>query len=242
MTVKDYMVYTALQIANDNSYGYSNRWPDNKFGEGNDPKNGDCGAFNSHCLNLALAQIGVKESRYYEPIGNYQLYNEEYLLKYCDRYAYADIRNAPGDILTNKGHTVMVTSIDPDMITHARNDDDGVSGDWTTGREILTQRLYDGDWKWIFRLKPKYNLPIPVPEPDPEPEPESDEKKEEEKEMFSDVNEKTSGYAAIKWCYENGIVKGFKDGTFRPTEPPTRAGVCIIVYRLFKLLYKLLKK
>lgn len=229
MTVKDYMVYTALRIANDNSYGYSNRWPDNKFGEGNDPQNGDCGAFNSHCLNLALAQIGVKESRYYEPQGGWSIYNEEYLLKYCNRYDYATTRNEVGDILISGGHTVMVTGVDPDMITHASNDYDGKSGD-SNGKEILTQRIYGSNsyWHYIYRLKPEYNKEIP----EPKPEPSGDD------DMFSDVTKNTSGYAAIKWCYENGIVKGFKDGTFRPTDSITRAGVCIMIYRLYKLLKK----
>lgn len=60
------------------------------------------------------------------------------------------------------------------------------------------------------------------PEPTPEP-----------KITFSDVTTKTSGYKAIMWAAENGIVKGYKDGTFRPNEPCTRAQVCVMLWRMF---------
>ena len=166
MNVKEFMVKFARQIADDNSYGYSNDWPNNRFFVDNTPKDGDCGAFCSAVLNEGLKQIGITETRYYEPQGGWSIYNEEYLLKYCDRYNYNDTRNEPADILINGGHTVMITATDPDYITHARNDDDGKSGDWTTGKEIVTQRLYDGGWHYIYRLKDKYNKEITGPEPE----------------------------------------------------------------------------
>ena len=165
MKVKEYMIKKAIEIANDNSYGYSNKWPNNKFGEGSDPKNGDCGAFCSYCLNQALAQIGINTNEYYEPQGGTAIYNEAYLLKYCDRYAYDDERNQPGDILISGGHTVMVTAVDPDYITHASNDYDGVSGD-SSGKEICTIRLYNGGWRYIYRLKDQYNKDIDAADSD----------------------------------------------------------------------------
>ena len=160
MNVKEYMIKTALEIANNNKYGYSNNWPNNKFGEGAAPYDGDCGAFCSYCLNQALKQIGINTNEYYEPQGGTAIYNEAYLLKYCNRYNYTGTRNEPGDILISSGHTVMVTAIGTDYtkdtITHASNDYDGKSGD-SSGKEIRSQTLYDGGWRYIYRLKDEYN-------------------------------------------------------------------------------------
>ena len=162
MTVKEYMIATALNTAADNRYGYSNAWPQNRFDD-DTPYDGDCGAFCSFCLNEALKQIGINSGEYYEPQGGWNIYNEAYLLKYCDRYGYEDTRNEPGDILINGGHTVMITSTDPDKITHASNDYDGMSGD-SSGQEIRTQNLYDGGWHYIYRLKDEYNREIGSPD------------------------------------------------------------------------------
>ena len=48
---------------------------------------------------------------------------------------------------------------------------------------------------------------------------------------FSDVDSSTSGYKAILWAINEGIIKGFDDGTFRPTEPVTRAQVVMMLWR-----------
>ena len=58
------------------------------------------------------------------------------------------------------------------------------------------------------------------------------------KKTFKDVTEKTSGYKQIMWAAENGIVKGYKDGTFRPSEPCTREQMCVMLYRLYNGLIK----
>lgn len=50
---------------------------------------------------------------------------------------------------------------------------------------------------------------------------------------FSDVTDKTPGHADIEWAAENGIVKGFADGTFRPEGSVTRAQMCIMLHRLY---------
>lgn len=159
MRVKDLMVGIALDMAADNRYGYSNDWPNNRFGDDATPFDGDCGAFCSFCLNEALKKIGINETRYYEPQGGWSIYNEEYLLKYCNKYSYNGTRNKVGDILISGGHTVMVTAVDPDYITHAAGNYDGRSGD-SSGREIRTQALYRGDWHYIYRLKEEYNKEI----------------------------------------------------------------------------------
>ena len=49
---------------------------------------------------------------------------------------------------------------------------------------------------------------------------------------FSDVNSKTKGYNEIMWASEMGIINGFSDGTFRPTESITRAQTAVMIWRL----------
>ena len=49
--------------------------------------------------------------------------------------------------------------------------------------------------------------------------------------MYSDVETNRGSYKAIKWATEQGIVKGYKDGTFRPTEPCTREQVVTMLWR-----------
>ena len=53
---------------------------------------------------------------------------------------------------------------------------------------------------------------------------------------YKDVNTKTSGYKAIMWATEQGLVKGYDDGTFRPDEPLTRRQMCVIMQRLVEKL------
>ena len=52
---------------------------------------------------------------------------------------------------------------------------------------------------------------------------------------FSDIGkyaETTDTYKAILWCYTNGIVKGYSDGTFRPDNAIVRKDTMIMLYRL----------
>lgn len=158
MTVAEYMANLALQMAANDKYGYSNKWPENRFDD-NTPYDGDCGAFVSFCLNSALEQIGISEHQYYEPQGGYNIYNEAYLLKYCERYFYGSRELRRGDIIISGGHTVMVTRTDPDYVTHASMDYDGKTGD-SSGREIRTERLYNSDWHYVYRLREKFNKEI----------------------------------------------------------------------------------
>lgn len=41
---------------------------------------------------------------------------------------------------------------------------------------------------------------------------------------------------SIKWCLENELVNGYKDGSFKPNKTITRAEVCTILYRFYKFL------
>ena len=158
MNVKEYMAKRAVEIAADDTNGYTGVYPKNQWWQ--DTKNNDCGSFMSLVLHLGLLKILIETGyNYFEPMGDKTPWNEAFLLKYCDRYNYSDIRNEVGDILTSNGHTVMITAVDPDYITHAANDYDGVSGD-SSGREVRTERLYDGGWNYIYRLKDIYNKDI----------------------------------------------------------------------------------
>ena len=49
---------------------------------------------------------------------------------------------------------------------------------------------------------------------------------------FSDVPKNHPAYEAITHCSERGLVMGYGDGTFKPSEYLTRAQVCIILSRL----------
>lgn len=50
---------------------------------------------------------------------------------------------------------------------------------------------------------------------------------------FADVPEGHSFYAAIMDCAAKGITAGYADGTFRPTNPVTRAQFCVMLSRAF---------
>lgn len=51
--------------------------------------------------------------------------------------------------------------------------------------------------------------------------------------VFTDVPKDRWSAEAIEWCAENGIVSGFPDGSFRPTEPLTREQAASMFYRAF---------
>lgn len=52
---------------------------------------------------------------------------------------------------------------------------------------------------------------------------------------FSDVPKANSFYKAILWASENGIVKGYSDGTFRPDQNCTRGQIVTFIYRYVNL-------
>lgn len=49
---------------------------------------------------------------------------------------------------------------------------------------------------------------------------------------MSKYNTSSDSYKAVLWCYKNGIVKGYNDGTFRPDNSITRKDTMIMLYRL----------
>lgn len=157
MKVNEKLAQVAREKAADNANGYTNDYPDNWWWDDNDDM--DCGSFISWIIHIVFLLIGIDTGhQYYEPMGS-SIYNEEFLLKYFDKYDYSEVRNMVGDILMNWGHTEMVTHVDPDELTGARNDYDGVPGDYGTGREIATSSMF-GNWLWLYRIKDKYNKEI----------------------------------------------------------------------------------
>lgn len=57
------------------------------------------------------------------------------------------------------------------------------------------------------------------------------------------VDDVTGHWAAeeIRWAKENGLVKGFPDGSFKPNQGVTRAEICVILFRFFKMIMKLIR-
>lgn len=53
-----------------------------------------------------------------------------------------------------------------------------------------------------------------------------------QKQRFIDVTKDKSYYKAVQWAASNGYIKGYKDGTFRPDEPMTRAQVQVELWRM----------
>jgi hypothetical protein len=52
---------------------------------------------------------------------------------------------------------------------------------------------------------------------------------------FKDIEDTRWSKLAIDFCVEKGLLVGFEDGTFRPTEPVTREQIAVILERLIKL-------
>lgn len=167
MLVSEWMAKHYIEYAADDTNGYTNDYPDNQWWR--DKKNNDCGSTNSKMLHDALLKIGVDTgNNYFEPTGSKKPWNEEWLLKYCNRFDYANTRNRVGDILTSNGHTEMVVSVREtngkgyDELCGARGDYDGKSGD-SSGREVAVSPYFNASgsgWNYIYRLKPQYDLEL----------------------------------------------------------------------------------
>jgi len=48
---------------------------------------------------------------------------------------------------------------------------------------------------------------------------------------FTDVKKSSAFYKAIQWAVEEGIVGGYKDGTFRPSDNCTRGQIAMFLWR-----------
>lgn len=63
--------------------------------------------------------------------------------------------------------------------------------------------------------------------------------KVEQNKLFKDYGTGSEwSYSAVKQAVDLGLITGFEDGTFRPTEPMTREQVAVVVMRLYNVLKK----
>lgn len=86
---------------------------------------------------------------------------------------------------------------------------------------MVVERNYALNHPYIYGYGwPNYDV---EPKPEPEPEP--------VKPTFSDVTEDMSSFRAIEWCADQGIIRGYKDGTFKPKQPLTREQACVMLWR-----------
>lgn len=54
-----------------------------------------------------------------------------------------------------------------------------------------------------------------------------------EERIFKDVEVGRWSEDAIRKCVEMGIVNGFEDGTFRPTDAVTREQICVLFANIY---------
>ncbi len=45
---------------------------------------------------------------------------------------------------------------------------------------------------------------------------------------------KSNHYKGILWCYNKGIINGYKDGTFKPSQKITRGNIIVMLFKLAK--------
>ena len=57
---------------------------------------------------------------------------------------------------------------------------------------------------------------------------------------FSDVQDERWSAAAIRQAQDDGILQGFEDGTFRPTEALTREQMAVVYTRIKTQIQKLI--
>lgn len=167
MLANEAVAIVAVEFAADDTKGYSNDYPNNRFSTDATPNDGDCGAFGTEVWRRILLKLGIDiGTAYYEPTGGYYPWDGYgFLEKFFNPLPYSSTRNKVGDLIVSYGHTAVITSVKEnnekgyDEITHAVDDYDGKSGD-SSGLEIRTQPLYDGGWNWIYRIKDEYNKEV----------------------------------------------------------------------------------
>ena len=152
MTIPERAAQIAVQIANDDSHGYSQA---NRYGtlEGGDF---DCSSLVIYCYHRAFLEAGISPT----PQNAGASYTGNMLAGFtrCGFKALRDDHGSGlqvGDILLNEAkHTSIVCSLNPVKVVNARGDIDGVAGD-STGTEIRIQPYWSFPWDWVLRYEPK---------------------------------------------------------------------------------------
>ncbi|MCI7449120.1 MAG: hypothetical protein MSD68_05290 [Blautia sp.] len=152
--IKDDAVEFAVNIANDNNHGYSQRI--RSLYEINDPKSFDCSSLVCTAFYYAFLKNGLTtQARYLKEHCSYtgnmlEMLNCGFEVVARNQTAHAQIQK--GDIELNTTHHTAL-AIDKDNIVHARSSEGTTDTKDNSGNEIRTQPWYLYSHGWTHRLR-----------------------------------------------------------------------------------------
>ena len=152
--IKDDAVEFAVNIANDNNHGYSQRI--RSLYEINDPKSFDCSSLVCTAFYYAFLKNGLTtQARYLKEHCSYtgnmlKMLNCGFEVVARNQTAHAQIQK--GDIELNTTHHTAL-AIDKDNIVHARSSEGTTDTKDNSGNEIRTQPWYLYSHGWTHRLR-----------------------------------------------------------------------------------------
>lgn len=152
--IKDDAVEFAVNIANDNNHGYSQRI--RSLYEINDPKSFDCSSLVCTAFYYAFLKNGLTtQARYLKEHCSYTGNMLEMLncgFEVVARNQTAHVQMQKGDIELNTTHHTAL-AIDKDNIVHARSSEGTTDTKDNSGNEIRTQPWYLYSHGWTHRLR-----------------------------------------------------------------------------------------
>lgn len=152
--IKDDAVEFAVNIANDNNHGYSQRI--RSLYEINDPKSFDCSSLVCTAFYYAFLKNGLTtQARYLKEHCSYtgnmlEILNCGFEVVARNQTAHAQMQK--GDIELNTTHHTAL-AIDKDNIVHARSSEGTTDTKDNSGNEIRTQPWYLYSHGWTHRLR-----------------------------------------------------------------------------------------
>lgn len=152
--IKDDAVEFAVNIANDNNHGYSQRI--RSLYEINDPKSFDCSSLVCTAFYYAFLKNGLTtQARYLKEHCSYtgnmlEILNCGFEIVARNQTAHAQMQK--GDIELNTTHHTAL-AIDKDNIVHARSSEGTTDTKDNSGNEIRTQPWYLYSHGWTHRLR-----------------------------------------------------------------------------------------
>ena len=152
--IKDDAVEFAVNIANDNNHGYSQRI--RSLYEINDPKSFDCSSLVCTAFYYAFLKNGLTtQARYLKEHCSYtgnmlEILNCGFEVVSRNQTAHAQMQK--GDIELNTTHHTAL-AIDKDNIVHARSSEGTTDTKDNSGNEIRTQPWYLYSHGWTHRLR-----------------------------------------------------------------------------------------